>query len=301
MWNRYPDPLCEKLRQELGNYVKMDPEMIAVGNGSDELISIIMKSLIKNGDRVVVLEPSFSMYSFYGEQIGLEMIGFNLDEDFKFNLKELKKTLIKYKPRMLILCNPNNPNGGVIELSEIKDILEDYKGYLLLDEAYYEFYGVSGIELLSEFNNLIILRTLSKALGIAALRVGYVVASKEIIKKIFEIKSPYNVNSLTQAAAIKVLKYSKELLERVEVIKTERERVYEELTKLKNINIAKSYGNFLLIKASNSLELSKVLKGERIEVRAFDTTRLKDYIRVTIGIADQNDRVISCFRRCFDE
>lgn len=301
MWNRYPDPLCEDLRRELGNYVKMDPEMIAVGNGSDELISIIMKGLLEKGDRVAVLEPSFSMYSFYGEQIGLEILSINLDDHFQINIQELKNSLIKYKPSMLILCNPNNPNGGVIELNEIRDILVNYNGYLLLDEAYYEFYGVSGIELLSEFNNLIILRTLSKAMGIAALRVGYTVASKEIIQKLLEIKSPYNVNSLTQAAAIKVLKYSKELLERVEVIKAERERVYTELSKIKDIEIAKSYTNFLLLKTLNTLKISKVLRREGIEVRYFDTLRLKDYIRVTIGTAEQNDSVINCFRRCFDE
>ena len=251
-WNRYPDIYCDKLRTALGEYVQKDYEMIAVGNGSDEIISLALRALLGTSDSIMTVEPTFSMYSFYAKLNGIEVLNFDLEDNFNLDITRLKKTLKAQKPKMLILCNPNNPTGNCIEIEDIKEIISDYDGYLMLDEAYYEFYGISGIRLLENYKNVIILRTLSKAFGLAGLRVGYAVASKNIIESIFAVKSPYNVNSLTQAAALKVLDHIEEVKEKVEFIKSERERMYSQLNRVKDLMVYPSYANFLLVKSSDS-------------------------------------------------
>ena len=291
-WNRYPDIYCDKLRAALGEYVQKEYEMIAVGNGSDELISLVLKALVGYGDSIMTIEPTFSMYSFYAKLNGIEVINYKLEDNFELDIDMLKKALKAKKPKMLTLCNPNNPTGNCIGIDDIKEIISDYDGYLLLDEAYYEFYGVSGIELLKSYENVIILRTLSKAFGLAGLRVGYAIASKKIIESIFAVKSPYNVNSLTQAAAIKVLEHVEEVKDRVELIKNERERMYSQLKAVKNLRVYPSKANFLLIKASNSDEISELLKKKKIRIRYFESQTLKDFIRVSIGSRDENNKFL---------
>jgi len=291
-WNRYPDIYCDKLRIALGEYVEKDYGMIAVGNGSDELISLALRALVGIGESIMTVEPTFSMYSFYAKLNGIEVLNFNLEDDFELDIVRLKKTLKTEKPKMLILCNPNNPTGSCIDIEDIKEIASDYDGYLMLDEAYYEFYGISGIGLLENYKNVIILRTLSKAFGLAGLRVGYAVASKKIIESIFAVKSPYNVNSLTQTAALKVLEHMEEVKERVELIKTERERMYNQLNIVKDIMVYPSKANFLLIKSSDSGQISEKLKKKNIRIRYFETCILKDFIRVSIGSREENDKLI---------
>lgn len=291
-WNRYPDIYCDKLRTALGKYVQKDYEMIAVGNGSDELISLILRALIGYGDRIMTVEPTFSMYTFYAKINGIKVLNFNLEDNFELDIDRLKKTLKTEKPKMLILCNPNNPTGSCIDIEDIKEIASDYDGYLMLDEAYYEFYGVSGIGLLENYKNVIVLRTLSKAFGLAGIRVGYVVAAKKIIESIFAVKSPYNVNSLTQTVALKVLEHIEEVKERVELIKNERERMYNQLNLVKNIMVYPSKANFLLMKSSDSGQISEKLKKKKIKIRYFENHGLKNFIRVSIGSREENDKFL---------
>lgn len=291
-WNRYPDIYCDKLRTALGKYVQKDYEMIAVGNGSDELISLILRALIGYGDRIMTVEPTFSMYTFYAKINGIKVLNFNLEDNFELDIVRLKKTLKTEKPKMLILCNPNNPTGSCIDIEDIKEIASDYDGYLMLDEAYYEFYGVSGIGLLENYKNVIVLRTLSKAFGLAGIRVGYVVAAKKIIESIFAVKSPYNVNSLTQTVALKVLEHIEEVKERVELIKNERERMYNQLNLVKSIMVYPSKANFLLMKSSDSGQISEKLKKKKIKIRYFENHGLKNFIRVSIGSREENDKFL---------
>ena len=291
-WNRYPDIYCDKLRTALGEYVQKDYEMIAVGNGSDEIISLALRALLGTSDSIMTVEPTFSMYSFYAKLNGIEVLNFNLEDNFNLDITRLKKTLKAQKPKMLILCNPNNPTGNCIEIEDIKEIISDYDGYLMLDEAYYEFYGISGIGLLENNKNVIILRTPSKAFGLAGLRVGYAVASKKIIESIFAVKSPYNVNSLTQAAALKVLDHIEEVKEKVEFIKSERERMYSQLNRVKDLMVYPSYANFLLVKSSDSDLISEKLKKKKIKIRYFENSNLKNFIRVSIGSREENDRFL---------
>lgn len=291
-WNRYPDIYCHKLRIALGKYVQKDYEMIAVGNGSDELISLALRALVRAGDSIMTIEPTFSMYSFYAKLNGIKVLNFNFEDRFELDIVRLKETLKIEKPKMLILCNPNNPTGNCIDIQDIKYIISDYDGYLMLDEAYYEFYGVSGIGLLEDYKNVIILRTLSKAFGLAGLRVGYAIASKNIIESIFAVKSPYNVNSLTQAAALKVLENIAEVKEKIEYIKSERERMYNQLNTIKDLMVYPSKANFLLIKSSYSEQISKRLKEKNIKIRHFENSMLKNFIRVSIGTREENDQFL---------
>lgn len=291
-WNRYPDIYCDRLRIALGEYVQADYEMIAVGNGSDEIISLALRALVEAGESVMTVEPTFSMYSFYAKLSGIKVLNFNLEDNFELDIVRLKKAMKTEKPKMLILCNPNNPTGSCIDIEDIKEIISDYDGYLMLDEAYYEFYGESGIGLLENYKNIIILRTLSKAFGLAGLRVGYAVASKKIIKSIFAVKSPYNVNSLTQTAALKVLESIEEVKKRIEFIKTERERMYNQLNNVIGLRVYPSKANFLLMKSTDSDQILEKLKNKNIRIRYFENSNLKNFIRVSIGSRDENDRFL---------
>lgn len=291
-WNRYPDIYSDKLRMALGRYVNMGYGRIVAGNGSDELISLILKALLEYGDKAMTIEPTFSMYSFYAMQCGVEVVAFPLEEDFKLDIYRLKKAIRKERPKLLILCNPNNPTGQGIGLEELKELASDFEGYLLLDEAYYEFYGVTGLELLRDYDNVIILRTLSKAFGLAGLRIGYMVASKEIVDRILAVKSPYNVNSLTQEVAVKVLEHMEAVQDRIGLIKSERERLYMRLCEIAGLKVYPSCANFLLVKALQIDGIKEELAKQAIKTRYFDHPTLKDCIRISIGSKEENDRVI---------
>jgi len=289
-FNRYPDSDYTELKAAISRYAGIDPGSICIGNGSDELISLVLQTFIDPGDTIAIYNPTFAMYKIYGSICGARIWKYDLDNDFELNLDEFIQGLEAEKPKLVFLCNPNNPTGKMLALSDIEEILKNTAGIVVVDEAYFEFSGVTALGLLSAYDNLIILRTFSKAFGLAGLRIGYMLAGPAIISYVDRVRSPFNVNSFAQAAAAEVLKNLDIVMERVETIKSERERLIVLLKQLKGIQCFESKSNFILMRSKCSEKINKRLQEAGIFVRRYSSPKLEDCLRVTIGSRLENDK-----------
>lgn len=291
--NVYPDPTAEKLKEELARYCGVVPTNIFVGNGSDEIIHLIMLAFINKGDVVAYPHPSFAMYSVYSKIAGAVEIPVRLREDYNYDVDSFIKVIEKYQPKLVFLCNPNNPTGSVIEREDIIKIIQKSNGIVVVDEAYFEFYGNTIVDAINEFENLIVLRTLSKAFGLAGLRVGYAVANENILKYLNLVKSPYNINSLSQIIALKVLR-TDVLKERINYILEERKRLIKELGKIPGVKVYPSKTNFILVKFKDADYVYKGLLERGILVRDFSKVEgLEGALRITVSSREANDYLIN--------
>ncbi|HHW58420.1 MAG TPA: histidinol-phosphate transaminase [Clostridia bacterium] len=294
--NVYPDPTAEKLKEELARYCKVVPTNIFVGNGSDEIIHLIMLAFINKGDVVAYPHPSFAMYSVYSKIAGAVEIPVKLEEDYTYDVGSFTEVIEKYRPKLVFLCNPNNPTGSVIEREDIIKIIRKSNGIVVVDEAYFEFYGNTIVDAINEFENLIVLRTLSKAFGLAGLRVGYAVSNEKILEYLNLVKSPYNINSFTQRIALEVLR-SGVLRERVNYILNERKRLINELSKIKGIKVYPSKANFILVKFKDAEYAHKKLLERGILVRDFSKVEgLEGALRITVSTKEANDYLINVLK-----
>lgn len=289
-FNRYPDSNCTELKAAISGYTGVDATGIAVGNGSDELISVVLQTFINPGDTVAVHNPSFAVYKIDGTVCGARVWEYDLDSNFGMKLEEFISCLQREKPKLVFVCNPNNPTGSRLELPDIEQILKKTDGIVVVDEAYFEFSGLTAAGLLSDYENLIILRTFSKAFGLAALRVGYMLASPSIISFVERVRATYNVNAFAQTVAVEVLKNIDSVTERIEIIKSERERLATKLNKLEGLHCFDSWSNFLLMRSAYADEIYRKLQEAGVYIRGFSNPMLKDCIRVTIGSSVENDR-----------
>lgn len=288
-FNRYPDSSCTGLKKAISEYTGVEPSSIAVGNGSDELISVVLQTFIDPGDTVVLSNPSFSMYKIYGTVCGARIWEYYLDDSFGMKPGEFIDCMRREKPKLVFLCNPNNPTGSRLEPEVIEEILKAADGIVIVDEAYFEFSGLTAAGLLRSHENLIILRTFSKAFGLAALRLGYMLASRDIISYIDRVRSPFNVNAFAQAAAVEVLRNLDAVMERVELVKVERERLWKLFNGLEGLKCYDSWSNFLLISTPRAGEIYSRLREAGICIKSFSSHRLRDCLRITIGSPQQND------------
>lgn len=289
-FNRYPDSNCTDLKAAISGYTGIAADSIAIGNGSDELISVLLQTFIDPGDTIVTGNPTFSMYKIYGTVAGARMREFNLDSNFEMKLDEFIDCIQKEKPKLIFICNPNNPTGGKLELTEIEQILKAFCGIVVVDEAYFEFSGITAAGFLSRYGNLIILRTFSKAFGLAGLRIGYMLADPLVISYIDRVRSPFNVNAFAQAAAVEVLKNIDIVTERIEIIKEERKRLRTLLKELQGIKCFESWSNFILVRSQYAGKIDKRLQKAGICIRKFSNAILKDCLRITVGSPAQNDK-----------
>jgi histidinol-phosphate aminotransferase len=289
-FNRYPDSGCVALKKAISKYTGIDTSSIGVGNGSDELINVVLQTFIEPGDTITVQNPTFSMYKIYGSICGARILEYNPDSSFEIKLEEYIACLQKENPKMAFLCNPNNPTGKRLELAEIEQILKNFSGVVVVDEAYYEFSGLTAAELLPKYENLVILRTFSKAFGLAGLRVGYMLADPSVISCIDRVRSPFNVNAFAQVAAEEVLKNMDIVAERIEIIKAERKRLRALLGRLEGLQCFESWSNFILLRSAYAGEIYKKLKDAGIYIKGFSAPILKDCLRVTIGSPEENER-----------
>lgn len=287
--NRYPDNSCTDLKKAVSRYTAVDAESICIGNGSDELIHMALQAFIDPGDVIAVQNPTFSMYKIYGTICSARIWEYNLDSNFEMKLDEFINCLQREKPKIVFLCNPNNPTGIKLELQEIEEVLKRVDGIVIVDEAYFEFSGLTAAGLLPDYENLIILRTFSKALGLAGLRIGYMLASPAVISCIERVRSPFNVNTFAQAAAAEVLGNMGKVTERVEMLKSERKRLTALLKELGGLQCFESWSNFILLRSGSAGGIHKRLQEAGIYVRSFSNPVLKDCLRITIGSPSEND------------
>jgi len=287
--NQYPDTDCTQLRGMLAKELMVSEEELLVGCGSDQLIVMLLNAFIDKGDKIATLSPTFTMYKISNQIAGGETVEIPLKQDFQFDYYAFIKGIKKENPKLVFITNPNNPTGGVIPREQIIKIIEHSNAIVVVDEAYYEFYKESVIDLTSYYSNLVVLRTLSKAYGLAGARIGYSVASKELTGLIKRVKPPYNVSSLDQAAA-RVCLDNKPLFEGIiEEILLQRERLAKELTKLEGLKVYESFGNFLLVRYQKAMELYNYLLEKGIVVRYFGGGgALEGCLRISIGTAEEN-------------
>ncbi len=286
--NRYPVDRSDKLREELSEKLGKNPDEIVLGNGSSELIELMMKAYLEAGETVVSFSPTFSMYKIFTIIHKGEYAEYPLDDMQSLNVEVFIDFIKEKKAKLVILCNPNNPTGTLISKEDILKIVKSVDAMVVLDEAYIEFADYPQEVDTLEFDNLVVLRTFSKAMGLAGIRLGYMIANKETIDCINRVKSPYNINSLTQEMGLKALQNESAINENIKTIKEERERMRGFLED-NRIKPFPSGANFLFFKAP--INIYKALCDNGILIRKFGG-ELKGYYRLTIGRPEENNNVI---------
>jgi len=287
-YNRYPDPVSTELRGLIGKKIGVSPEMIIAGNGSSEMIDLIMKCTLSTGDSVMTFGPTFSIYELNATILGGKTITYPLDASFRLNVEGFISEMIVRQPKLLILCNPNNPTGTVLKREEIIQIVEATNAALIVDEAYIEFGGESVVDLVETYPQLMVLRTLSKAYGLAGARVGYMVSCTDNINVINKVRPPYNLSVLAQAQGIEALQNTKEFESVIKEIVMERERISERLKAY--VAVYPSGGNFLFFQTDFDGLYERLLE-LGVRIRKYSGV-LAGYYRVTIGTRNENNQFI---------
>ncbi len=297
----YPDSGQTELRKLLADYAGVGAERIVACGGSNQLIDLITCLFVGQGDEVINLVPTFEMFRFSPQVHGGSVVEVLRDENFTVNVKAVKAAISK-KTKIIFLANPNSPTGNITLQKDILEIL-DTGLPLLVDEAYYEFSGETVVPLVSQYENLMVLRTFSKWAGLAGLRVGYGIFPAKIADYLLTIKIPYNVNVAALVAVRESLRDIDYLLDRVKAIVTEREKLFDELKKLEWLKPFPSRANFIFCSVLNgkASELQQKLQNKGILVRYFDKPLLKDSIRISVGKPEHTDVLIRALQQIGEE
>ncbi len=295
-WYAYPDAAQTKLRQQLQGYAGVDAGCIVAATGSGELLDDVLCLFLEPGGEVINCIPTFDMYRFRTLINRGRLVNVPRDGGFAVDVKAIK-TAITQKTKMVILANPNNPTGNSTPQKDILELI-DTGVPLLIDEAYYEFCGETVAPLVSQYKNLMVLRTFSKWAGLAGLRVGYGLFPPKITDYLLKIKLPYNVNAAALVAVRESLKDIDYLMGKVKAIIAERERLFSKLEKLKWLKPFPSQANFILCAVPNgkAKELHQKLQNKGILVRYFDKLMLRDCIRISVGKPEQSDVLIKALK-----
>jgi histidinol-phosphate aminotransferase len=291
--NRYPDPEAKALKRLLSKYVGSNPDNILQGNGSDELIYYLITTF---GGPVLYPTPTFAMYGIITQANGQKRIEIPLDKEFDLNLKDILHAIKKERPKLIFLSYPNNPTGNCYASDRILKIIDLTSSLVVVDEAYQPFSSKNGfLPLLKDYKNLVIMRTLSK-IGLAGLRVGFLIADKEIINEVNKVRLPFNLNSLSQAIAIEALKDRKTFQTHINAIASEREKLLIELKKIERVTPYPSEANFILFKIKNSDRVYKNLLKRGVLVRNMKGA-VDGCLRVTIGTPEENKIFLNTLRK----
>lgn len=288
--NRYPDPTAGALCKAAADYYGVDASQIVAGNGSDELISIIVSSMLDSKSKIAISTPDFSMYAFYAHLAELEVISVGKD-GLCPNADTIIAEVNEKKADLLIFSNPCNPSGQGILREDVIRIIESCDCLVVVDEAYMDFWNQSVIDCVGKYPNLIVLKTCSKALGLAAARCGFILSTKEIVDNVKKAKSPFNVNSFTQAAALAIFEDREYIKSSISAIISSRDKLYNMLCEIGANPIACST-NFVLIKSNNAKVIWQKLREKGISVRNI----MGDYLRITAGSDVENERVVAALK-----
>ena len=297
-YNIYPDSEQQELRKALEGYVGVPARRIVAGAGSDELIDLVLRLFIEPGDRVINCTPTFGMYPFSTETCGGKLVDVPRGEDFAVDVPAVKKAAANEGAKLIFIASPNNPSGNTTPRQDVIDLL-DTGAVLVLDEAYCEFSGETLAPLAESYDNLIILRTFSKWAGLAGLRVGYGIFSEAIVQHLTRIRPPYTVNAAAQIAALESLKDLEYLRQTVRAIVAERQRLFSQLAEIECLEPYASKANFILcrVEGNRAASIHQELLKTGISVRYFDTPRLRDYLRISVGKPEHTDVLIAALRR----
>ncbi|RLD28926.1 MAG: histidinol-phosphate transaminase [Bacteroidetes bacterium] len=297
--NRYPDPQQSKLKSLLSKIKGISTNNILLGNGSDEVLDLIIRAFCEpNHDNVIILPPTYGMYKVLANVNAVEIIEVELSGSFQPNVQQILSNT-NSNSKILFLCSPNNPTGNSFIISEVEELLTKFLGIIVLDEAYIDFSKQESLlKRLEEFPNLIITQTLSKAYGLAGIRLGICYASAEIISVLNTIKPPYNINEFTQQKAFEKLSITNVVNKQVSSILEERDKL---IGNLKSIDFIKTIhptdANFVLIKVDDANKRYDQLTKKSIVVRNRTNQPLcKNCLRLTIGTEDENEKLIKALK-----
>lgn len=292
-FNRYPDMGMRDLRAQIAENFNTHIQNVSIGNGSSELILALCQAFGGPGRSIVFPVPSFSMYAVYAQASDSIPVPVKLGADYSVPREKILQAVQESNAKLIILCNPNNPTGTVMPNEDIEYIASQAACPVLVDEAYFEFYGQSAVGLMDKYDNIIVTRTFSKAYGLAAARVGYVLANASIIAMLDRVLMPYHVNSLSLATAEVLYQMRDEFMPGLEQIIAERQRIAGSLEAISGFKVYPSETNFVLIKTEKSKELSAYLSSKDIGIRDFSTAPgLSNCIRITVGTPLENDDLL---------
>jgi histidinol-phosphate aminotransferase len=295
--NRYPDPTAPALVQRLRKVMGIGSEYdLLLGNGSDEIIHIIVQSVARPGAVVLAPRPSFVMFSVYAQLAGLRYVGVLLNPDFTIDTPSFLRALAEHRPAVVFIAYPNNPTGNLFSEEVIGRIVAAAPGLVVIDEAYNAFARKTFMTRLAEFPNLVVMRTLSK-LGLAGIRLGYAVGRPEWIREFDKVRAPYNVNVLTQVVAERVLAHHNVLDAQARSINAERERLDGDLRKLPGVTVFPSDANFILVRVPDAARVFEGMRRRGVLVKNLHTgVPLLDHcLRLTIGTPEENRRCLAAF------
>jgi len=293
--NRYPDPAQNKLRTKLAEYLSVTPKNLFFGVGSDEIIDLLIRIFCDpKKDSVLIPEPTYGMYKVACDVNDVKVISVPLNKNFQLNVKAILDNIGK-NTKLIFLCSPNNPTGNLLNKNSVLKIANNFNGIIVIDEAYIDFNeDHSFISHFKNYKNIVIMRTFSKAWGLAGIRCGFSIADEFIINLLFKIKAPYNLNKLTAKAILEALSRVKQKNNFVSKLNSEREKLIEQLKQIKQVQkIYPTDANFILFRIKNATAIFNRLAAKGIIIRnRSNQLGLEDCLRVSIGTPNENQNFI---------
>jgi histidinol-phosphate aminotransferase len=297
LFNRYPDGMAQDLKKAIAKYTETRSEGVLVGNGSDELIQLILLTFGGLGKKVIIHPPTFSMYQIAARLTETSVVQVPLLNGLNLDTEEMLKAALFPDAHVMIICNPNNPTGSLFAREEILRLVRESGKIVVVDEAYAEFSGQTLIPEIDNYPNLVIMRTFSKAFGMAGLRLGYLLGQPETISLINRVRQPFNVNSFSQRVGILALGYVEEYLAQIKKIKTETQKLYLGLTQIPNIVVYPTKANFILFKPVDPDGWTEKLLKRGFLVRNMgDLPALGKCLRISAGLPEENEGFLRAIR-----
>lgn len=299
--NRYPDPEFTRVRSRLSKLFSHPEEGILLGNGSDEIIQMLITVFTGKTGKILIPTPTFSMYKLTSIALNKKVIECELDDDFDINLDDILKFINEDDPDLIFFATPNNPTGNSFSKDKIMKVLENTQAIVVIDEAYFDYSDISYLDCLSKYKNLIILRTMSK-IGLASLRLGILIADPELVQQINKARLPYNINTFSQSVMMIALDNIDLINQKVEIIKVERKKLEMDLSKFKSLKVFPSDANFFFIRAEDADLLFNELVKRNILIRNFNRPgRLSNCVRITVGTPGENKKLIEALNVIFSD
>jgi len=296
--NRYPDPYQRELKAAISKNKGISEEKIFLGNGSDEIIDLCFRVFCNPGtDKALTFTPTYGMYEVSASVNDIKIIKIPLNENFQIDLGKTKPYFSDNNLKLIFICSPNNPTGNCMKSSDIEYIISNFKGMVIIDEAYIDFTEKpSFIKMVDKYPNLIVMQTFSKAFGLAAARVGMAFSNPAILQYFNKLKPPYNISTINQKAALRKLEKAEEFRSQVLKIKNEKERLNADLNKLKiTQKVYPSDANFILVKVSNATFIYNSLIDKHIIVRN-RTAVINNCLRITVGTRTENNKLVNALK-----
>lgn len=303
-WSRYPDPDAKALREKLAAFAGWRADGILAGNGSNELIEALLLATVGPGTRVLIPEPTFTLYGLLTRVLGGEIVPAPLGPEFEYDAGEIRRLRRELGAALTVVCSPNNPTGSLLEAEDVGRLCEDGDGLVVVDEAYHEFSGQTVARLLARHPNLIVLRTFSQAMAMAGLRVGYLLASPALVRELGKVRLPYTIDFFSQAAAEAALEEWETLRANVERLVEAREELLHRLYRIPGIRPYPSRANFILfevLEADPGAIFESVRRRDVIVRDVSSHPRLSRCLRVSVGSPSENEAFLTALRHALEE